>query len=435
MILLTNAPLVGVSIIIVSIPVFWLSFKGGKAGYGAEREMSMCRRKYEYLAKVLTSREAVLERNMFGFTDKLNDKYYAEFETARKFKLRVNARWFIRVKSLGLAVSGIAIFAMFVLLPSVLDGGISVGLFISLNGALFSTVNLISWSIPRNFQTIARNREYIKDLNEFFNLSEQDGATDLPAIIPIEFKCLEFRDVSFTYPGTEKKVLDGLSFKIEAGKRYSMVGTNGAGKTTIAKLITRLYDNYEGEILLNGKELKSYELKDIKACFTAVFQDFAKYDVTVAENIALGKANGATDEEIKHAIALAGFAEKVVQLSDGVDTMLGKTREGGIDLSGGEWQRVAMARAVISSNPVKILDEPTAALDPMAENEIYAKFEEISRGQTTIFISHRLGSATLADEILVIEGGRVAERGSHAELMASGGLYAEMFESQRSWYV
>ncbi|MCL2461527.1 MAG: ABC transporter ATP-binding protein/permease [Defluviitaleaceae bacterium] len=434
-ILLTSAPLAGAAIIAVSIPVFWLSFKGGKASYDAERETSKRRRKYEFLAKVLTSREAVHERNMFGFTGKLNEMYYSEYEASRKFKLRVRAKWFVRAKSLGLAVSAIAIFAMFALLPSAVGGGISVGLFISLTAALFGIINWLSWGIPNNFQTIARNREYIKDLNEFFALSEQAGATDLPSERPISFETLEFRDVSFTYPGTDKKVLDGFSLKIEVGKHYSFVGANGAGKTTATKLITRLYDGYEGEILLNGKELRTYELKDIKACFTAVFQDFARYDVTIAENVALGKSNGASPEDIDRAMELAGFSGKVAELKDGKNTVLGKTRDEGIDLSGGEWQRVAMARAVVSPSPVKILDEPTAALDPVAESEIYAKFEEISRGQTTIFISHRLGSATLADEIFVIDGGKVAERGSHAELMEKSGVYAEMFESQRSWYV
>ena len=157
--------------------------------------------------------------------------------------------------------------------------------------------------------------------------------------------------------------------------------------------------------------------------------------MTVAENIALGKANGATSDEIERAIALAGFSGKIAEFKNGVETMLGKTKDEGIDLSGGEWQRVALARLIISPSPVKILDEPTAALDSIAESKIYAKFEEISRGQTTIFISHRLGSATLADEIFVIDGGMVAERGSHIELMKKGGIYAEMFESQRSWYI
>lgn len=434
-ILLTNAPLAGASIVAVSALVFWMSFKGGKESYDAERETSMKKRKYQNLVTVLTSREAVYERNMFGYADRLNEMYYDEYEDSRKYEFRVRAKWFVRSKSVSLAVSGIAIFAIFALLPSAINGRITVGLFISLIGALFSVINWMSWSIPDNFQAIARSNEYIKDLNEFFALSEQEGATDLPAEIPLDFQSLEFKNVSFAYPGTDKKILDNFSLKIEASKQYSFVGANGAGKTTVTKLITRLYDNYEGEILLNGKELRSYGLKEIKACFTAVFQDFAKYDVTLAENVSLGKANGATGEEIDKAIDQAGLTEKVMELRNGKNTVLGKTRDNGIDISGGEWQRVAMARAVISPSPVKILDEPTAALDPVAESALYKKFEEISRGLTTIFISHRLGSATLADEIFVIDNGKVAEHGSHPQLMEKNGIYAEMFNSQRSWYI
>jgi ATP-binding cassette subfamily B protein len=321
------------------------------------------------------------------------------------------------------------------LIPSVIGGGLTVGMYISLTGALFNIVNWIGWGLPYNFQQVAEQREFIKDLNQFLELSETAGADVLSAIVPLEFESLEFKDVSFTYPGTDKKILDGCSFKIQRGRHYSFVGVNGAGKTTLTKLITRLYHGYGGEILLNGKPLGEYSMADVKAAFCAVFQDFARYDVTVAENVAVGKANGASDAEIDRAIKLSGFAEKTAQLSNGKDTLLGKTHDEGVDLSGGEWQRVAFARAIISPAPVKILDEPTAALDPVAESRVYAQFEEISRGITTLFISHRLASAKMADTIFVLEKGRIAESGSHDELMQAGGIYAEMFESQRSWYL
>ena len=434
-ILLTSAPLSGIAIVIVSIPVFWLTFNGGKASYNAERLTSKQKRKYENLSNIMTSRETVHERNLFKYTEKLNEQYKNEFEIARKYQFKTEAKWFIRSKSFALAVNGVTFFAMFALLPTVLNGNITIGLFISLTSALFATLSMLPWTIPYNFQVIARNREYIKDLNEFFALSEQEGAIDLPVEVPLDFESLEFKDVVFIYPGTETKVLDGLNLKINAGKHYSFVGVNGAGKTTITKLITRLYDNYEGEILLNGKELRLYELKEIKAAFSAVFQDFAKYDLTLAENIALGKANGATIDEINSAIQLAGFSDKTAKLKNGINTAIGKTLEDGIDLSGGEWQRIAIARAVISPSPVKILDEPTAALDPVAESKMYEKFEEISKGHTTIFISHRLSSTKMSDEIFVIDGGKVAECGSHLELMGKNGIYAEMFNNQRSWYI
>jgi ATP-binding cassette subfamily B protein len=213
------------------------------------------------------------------------------------------------------------------------------------------------------------------------------------------------------------------------------VGVNGAGKTTITKLLTRLYDDYEGEILLNAKPLREWPMADVKACFCALFQDFARYDITVAENVMMGKINGATGAEVDNALELAGFDVNAAELKDGKDTLLGKTHEKGIDLSGGQWQSLAFARAIVSPAPIKILDEPTASLDPVAESRMYEQFERISRGYTTIFISHRLASAKMADEIFVLENGAVSERGNHDELMARNGLYTEMFESQRSWYL
>ena len=434
-ILLLNAPLAGALIIVFAIPAFVLAFKGGQASYDAERVLSKKKRKYLNIADILTSREAANERTLFGYTDVMNQMYYDEYEDARKYQFRVQARWFIRSKSVSLAFVGIVVLAIITLLPSLLGGKITIGLFVSLTGALLSIVNWMSWTIPENFQNIARSMEYIKDLRTFFTYEETEGATDLPVNYPFDFRYLEFRNVSFSYPGTQQKILDGISFKIEAGKNYSFVGPNGAGKTTVTKLMTCLYDNYEGEIFLNGKELRTYELKEIKSCFVSVFQDFAKYDITLAENVALGKANGALDEDIDHAVKLAGLSDRITHLKNGKNTMLGKARENGIDLSGGEWQRIAMARAIISLNPVKILDEPTAALDPIAESEMYSQFKEISNGLTTIFISHRLASATLADEIFVIVDGKVIEEGSHNDLMNKEGIYAEMFNSQRSWYM
>jgi ATP-binding cassette subfamily B protein len=290
----------------------------------------------------------------------------------------------------------------------------------------------MGWSLPYYFRQFTT---YLKEFNQFLELSETPGADCLPTSPPPVFEKLEFKNVSFTYPGTEKVILNRLDMVIEKGKHYAFVGVNGAGKTTITKLITRLYDDYTGEILLNGKELRQWAIGDIKAVFCALFQDFVRYDVTVAQNAGIGKANGYTDEEVNRALSLSGFNDKAETLKNGIHTLLGKTWDDNIDLSGGEWQRLAFARAVISPAGVKILDEPTAALDPVAEGRMYTQFEEISRGYTTIFISHRLASAKMADYIYVLDGGKVAEAGNHAELMQHNGLYAEMYESQRSWYL
>jgi ATP-binding cassette subfamily B protein len=287
---------------------------------------------------------------------------------------------------------------------------------------------------------LVNNREYMKDLTAFGSLSEQEGALDDPAAAAFRFESLELRNVSFKYPGTDRYILKGLSLWLEGGRHYAVVGVNGAGKTTLTKLLTGLYGDYEGEILLNGKSLGEYSQGELKGIFAVVYQDYARYFISLAENIVLGSSSlpgdlgGVDTERLEGILKQIGLDEAVLGLTRGVDTDLGKIREGGADLSGGQWQRVAIARALYRPSAVYILDEPTAALDPVAESEVYGMFGRISAGKPAIFITHRLGAARLADEIVVIDEGRVAEQGSHEELIERGGIYAEMFESQRSWY-
>jgi len=434
-ILLVNAPLAGSILLALSAPIFFIAIKAGKAQYQANRDATLDHRYASVISWIITARDTVAERNLFGYTDYLAEKFEKHYEANRLHIFKARALWYMRSKASAIILGLLSAASLFIMAPSVANGSLSVGLFIALQGALFSAVGMIGWRLPEHFRQIAVQREFIKDANKFLELSEIEDAEALPVELPPEFESLEFKNVSFTYPGTEKVILDNLSLTIEKGKHYAFVGVNGAGKTTLTKLITRLYDDYTGEILLNGKSLREWTLPQIKACFCALFQDFARYDITVAENVAIGKINGATDEEIDNALDMLGFEKTAAELKDGKNTLLGKTHEAGIDLSGGQWQRLAFARAIISLAPVKILDEPTAALDPVAESQMYAQFESISRGFTTIFISHRLASAKLADTIFVLEGGKVAEQGSHEALMAANGIYAEMFESQQSWYV
>ena len=201
---------------------------------------------------------------------------------------------------------------------------------------------------------------------------------------------------------------------------------------SMTKLMTGLYRDFKGEILLNGRDIRTYDAKALKSLCSAVFQDFARYQVPARASIAVGLP--AREARVEDAVRTVGLRDAIDALPKGLDTPLGKIYEGGQDLSGGEWQRVAIARALVSGAPVRILDEPTAALDPMSESRFYEQFAGMSRGVTTLFISHRLGSTRLADRIFVIDGGRIAEEGTQAELLAAGGLFADMFEAQRSWY-
>ena len=225
-----------------------------------------------------------------------------------------------------------------------------------------------------------------------------------------------------------------MDMKIEAGRHYAFVGANGAGKSTIAKLLTGLYQDYEGRILINGRDLREYTAAQLKAFYSVVYQDFARYSISIWDNIAIGCVGGADEEAIDNAITALKLDSVMEGLEDGKDTLLGKLAQEGKDFSGGEWQRIALARCFVSEAPIRVLDEPTAALDPIAESNLYSEFAKLCEGRTTLFFSHRLGSVKLADYIYVIDNGHVEEQGTHNELMAAKQLYYTMYDSQRRWY-
>lgn len=425
-------------IVAFSVPLFALAIKSGKATYQANREVSKVKRRTEYLSGVLTGRDGVDERALFGYSDAVGATWYSQYEEARKVEFKTERSWFVKMKTGSVLTALISILILFVLLNPVLSGEITIGMFIALVNAVFGLVQFMSWEFTRSVDQLAKNKEYLNDLTAFAALEEADGASAPPALPTPVFQSLEFRDVSFTYPGLDKKILDGMTFRIEAGRHYAFVGINGAGKTTITKLLTGLYQTCEGTIYLNDRPITEYSQSELKAFYSVVYQDFAKYFISVQENIAVGDIHTMADpsslNRIDSAIDHVGLRDAINKLPHGLHTPLGKIKADGQDVSGGEWQRIAMARALLNPAPLRILDEPTAALDPLSESKLYEEFEQISRDKTTLFISHRLGSTKLADEIFVIGDGRVIERGSHRELMSRDGVYAEMYESQRSWY-
>ncbi|MDR0451317.1 MAG: ABC transporter ATP-binding protein/permease [Treponema sp.] len=423
----------GLAVIVVSVPAFAVAFKGGKASYEADKEAEKFQRRADYLNGVLMGRENVEERSLFAYIATLKDVWRDRYETARKISLRVEIKYWLRIKGTGILVGLLSVVIAGILIVPLSSGELSAGMFIALVTGAFNLVQQLSWGLPWQMKELVSNREYMKDLGAFCALSEQEGALDDPAAGNFRFESLEFRDVSFKYPGTDRYILKGFSLRLEGARHYAVVGVNGAGKTTLTKLLTGLYGDYEGEVLLNGKSLKDYSQGELKGIFAVVYQDFAKYFISLAENISLGGEEG-DKERMGEILNQIGLEEAVRELPRGMDTDLGKIREGGVDISGGQWQRLAIARALYRTSAVYILDEPTAALDPVAESEVYNMFGRISMGKPAIFITHRLGAARLADEIVVIDEGRVAELGSHIELMERGGIYAEMFESQRSWY-
>ncbi len=425
-----------VLIVLISVPLFFIALKSGKETYEANREVEKNRRKVKYLEEVLNGREAVEERTLFGYSDKINNQWHKEFETARKHELKVSLKWYVNMKTGGVIIAILSVLIVLILIGPVTSGILSIGMFMSIVNSVFELIQYLAWSLPEYGDNLAKNKEYLVDLTNFLKLEGDEGYLLRPAKEVSKLKSLEFRNVSFKYPGTEKYILKDMSFVIEEGRHYAFVGANGAGKTTITKLITGLYEDFEGEILINGKSIKTYRQDQLKAMCSVVYQDFARYCISFRDNILLGDINSFDNlDNMNKAIETVELQDVVGGLPLGISSNLGKIKNDGVDLSGGQWQRIAMARGIVSPASIRILDEPTAALDPISESNVYEKFEEISRGQTTIFISHRLGSTKIADEIFVIGDGAIVESGSYEELMKKNGVYTKMYESQRSWYI
>lgn len=425
-----------VLIVLISVPLFFIALKSGKETYEANREVEKNKRKVKYLEEVLNGREAVEERTLFGYSDKINNQWHKEFETARKHELKVSLKWYVNMKTGGVIIAILSVLIVLILIGPVTSGILSIGMFMSIVNSVFELIQYLAWSLPEYGDNLAKNKEYLVDLTNFLKLEGDEGYLLRPSKEVSKLKSLEFRNVSFKYPGTEKYILKDMSFVIEEGRHYAFVGANGAGKTTITKLITGLYEDFEGEILINGKSIKAYGQDRLKAMCSVVYQDFARYCISFRDNILLGDINSFDNlDNMNKAIETVELQDVVGGLPLGISSNLGKIKNDGVDLSGGQWQRIAMARGIVSPASIRILDEPTAALDPISESNVYEKFEEISRGQTTIFISHRLGSTKIADEIFVIGGGAIVESGSYEELMKKNGIYTKMYKSQRSWYI
>lgn len=417
-------------------PLFWVSIWAGKRNYSAKVETRKYERRYSYYSdEVLCNREAVQERTLFGYADDVTNRYYESFELASKIQLRVLLKTRIATKATSILLLIITMITALTLIKPVLDGVVSPGMFMGIVAALMGMAKTLGWQLQDATKNIAEAKEYMDGLTKLLAMETVEGAADLPDQEPLAFKALEFRNVRFKYPNGDRYVLDGVSFQIEHGKHYAFVGVNGAGKSTITKLLTGLYDVYDGEILVNGKDLRTYSSAVLKALFSTIYQDFSRYQISLSDNIALGNIPHETeDSHIVQVASKVGLDETIHKLRDGIHTPLGKIEENGVDISGGQWQKVAIARSVISAAPIKILDEPTAALDPISENQLYGQFKEIMEEKTAILISHRLGATRLADEIFVLDNGVIAERGCHCELMKRKGIYAHMFQEQREWY-
>ncbi len=427
---------IAIIMLVITVPLVMISLRSGRENYITHQETQKYHRRQKYLGDVLISREAAQERLLFHYGEGFSQMWHRVYEKARKKELITRRNWFIRSKMGGMLTTSISIIASLLLIQPVLAGNISTGTFISFINSIYTLVDAVVWSLAGYVEIIADNNEYMKDYQLFNALEEQSqGREDIREAI--YFESLEFRDIRFKYPNTDRYVLDGFSYKFIRGVSYALTGINGAGKTTLVNLMLGLYDNYTGNILLNGKDIRAYSAAAVKRVYSVVFQDYARYSLTIEENIMIGTLQGelrAASARTAEITRTVGLHSQLAALPEGIKTKLGKIYEDGQDVSGGQWQRIALARSMMRDGEVCILDEPTAALDPISESRLYKEFKNLSIGKTMILISHRLGSTSIADIILVLSEGKLLEADTHQALIDKQGLYASMYNSQRSWY-
>lgn len=432
-ILIINVWWAGIFILLFSIPLFITSYKGGKANYQATKKMSLLERKTEYFGDVLTGRESAAERSLFGYTEHINSLWKDNYLKSLSVYIKTRTKWILIQRLSSITIIFVAVAIMVILAKPVLDGIISIGMYIALINATTQLSFKMQWMFMGKFENIAKGVEYCKEFTVFSSLEEEEGVLDKPNFI--EFDKIEFKNVNFKYPNTSNYILKDTSFTIYKNKHYALVGVNGAGKSTITKLLMRLYRVDSGEILIDGKNINTLSASDISGLLSVVHQDFGKYALSIKENVAIGDVNRElTDEEFSRLLEQVDLKEKVLKLQEKGDTRLGKLDENSIDLSGGEWQKIALLRARYNKGFLHILDEPTASMSPLAETKMYRDFSKMTSGRTTMFISHRLGSTKLADEILVIDDGKIIEKGTHNQLIKLCGHYYKIYESQRKWY-
>jgi ATP-binding cassette subfamily B protein len=403
--------------------------------YAKNFRQTPARRQMDYLRQVGGSKEAAKELKLFNLSSYLTERFTALSLGIYKENVALNRR---RLFWGGLlAILGqIGYYGAYALsIYRTVQGRYSIGDLTLIMTAIMQSMS----NIQQAFSTasgVADQALFLTDLIAFFEMKPRvESKTDgLLAPRPI-VRGFEFRNVSFAYPGTERPVLSNFNFSLRPGQRVALIGENGQGKTTIVKLITRLYDPTEGQILLDGVDLREYDLDDLHSEIGVIFQDFMRYEMTARENIAVGRIETPhTPDEIEHAAEKSLAAGVIAKLMGGYDQMLGRRFDGGVDLSGGEWQKLALARAYLRDSQLLILDEPTAALDARSELEVFERFAELTQGKMALLISHRFSTVRMADRIVVLEGGRLVEEGGHSQLVALGGRYAAMFEMQAASY-
>jgi ATP-binding cassette subfamily B protein len=429
------SPWLFVLLVVCIVPAFMGESHFAFLGYSLAHEITPVRRELDYLRLIGTSKENAKEVKLFGLGGHLHDRY--ALLTGKIIGKNISlTRHRLLWGSIFAVFGSIGYYGSYVFLVwQALQGRITVGTLIFLTGSIAGASTQLQ-GVFSLFSHIADQALHLTDLVDFLKVQptirSRPNALHVPQPIRQGF---EFRDVSFRYPGTSRTILKNLNFRLEPGEHVALVGENGQGKTTLVKLLARLYDPSSGAIYLDGKDLREYSVEELHKEIGVIFQDFVRYDMPARMNIGVGRIDRLDDDEALWIAAEKSRADRLLtRFSHGLDQMLGRRFEGGVDLSGGEWQKFALARAYLRDAQVLILDEPTAALDAVAESEVFARFDDLSRDKMALLISHRFSTVRKSDRIVVLEDGQIYEEGTHDQLVARHGRYASLFELQAASY-
>ncbi len=437
-VLATLSPWAPVVIVAAALPGAIVNYIYRNRNFRYIRRHSKDRREMNYYSGLMVNKDMAKEVKILGLGDEFTEKYEGAFKRYFKGLKRLILRENVLrvIVSLVSTLANCALFA-YVAYDVIYNQGL-IGDYSLYTGALNSVVSYVSILVTAT-ATIYEGTLFIDNMIDFMNEETKIKPITEAPLLPERgvAHTLEFKNVSFAYPGTDKYVLEGISLKFNAGDKIVLVGLNGAGKTTLIKLLTRLYDPTEGAIYLDGKDIREYDVKAYYDMFGIIFQDFGKYAVSASENIEFGDIDKDADRDLVRSAAISGDADGFIsELPRGYDTPLTRMfEEDGIELSGGQWQKLSVARAFYKESDILILDEPTAALDALAEQAIFNQFAELASGKISIFVSHRLSSAVTADKIVVLKNGGISEIGTHEELMERRGDYHLLFSTQAQRYM
>ena len=435
--LIAFSPWLILLIAVAVVPAFLGESHFNERSYSLNSQWTPERRELDYYRYIGASDETAKEIKIFGLSDFLVNRFSTiaeKYYQANKNISVSRARW----GSLFAAIGAAGYYgAYIIIILQTIRGQISIGDLTFLAGS-FARLRGLLEGVLNQFSSMAESALYLQDFFDFFNMEplvRREATEYRPFPRPIR-QGFVFEDVGFRYPSSERWAVRHLSFTLHAGEKLALVGENGAGKTTLIKLLSRLYDPTEGRILLDGHPIQAYDPGELRAEIGVIFQDFVRYQMNAATNIAVGKIAEERNLEKIDDAAYRGMADRVIEkLPQGYEQMIGKRFANGVDLSGGEWQKIAISRAYMREAQILVLDEPTAALDARAEYEVFRRFSDLTQGKTAVLISHRFSTVRMADRILVLQNGQMLEIGTHEELLEKDGKYAELFGLQAQGYL